>query len=57
MGRQRYIVPKTLYISPEQDEWFKTNMLNFSQWVRRKIDIEMPPLPKLEVKTDENKTT
>lgn len=41
--RIKYTKFKSLYISEEQDAWIQKNGLNFSQWVRNKISIEMEP--------------
>ena len=53
--KPRYIVPKSLYITVKQDNFFKVNALVFSTWVRNKIDIEIASMPDpiiKEVKTD-----
>ena len=34
-------IAKLIHIKEEQNEWIKERCLNFSMWVRKKIDEEM----------------
>jgi len=39
--RKIYTKLKSIYISEEQNEWLIKNSINFSQWIRNKIDLEL----------------